>query len=67
MMPVREATIRYEFPTCAADRQAFIARHACAGLQWVSTSIENGHERMKFAQFERFKWDARRYPERKDA
>lgn len=47
---IEEASIRYEFPKSRADRDYIIRFHRAAGRVWISTSIVEGHERMKFAR-----------------
>jgi len=51
-MPVFERNITYFFPTSPQSRQDAIEANKLHGRQWVSTSIQQGHERMKFCTFE---------------
>lgn len=53
-MPFREVSVRYEYPTCSEDRDAFKAKHSKARRRWVSTAVVDGVERMKFSRFEEY-------------
>jgi len=48
-MPIVETSIVYEFPTDERNKRYLISKHKAKGRQWVSTSIHDGHARMKFA------------------
>lgn len=47
---IEEASIRYEFPKSKSEREYLVRFHKRAGRIWVSTSIVDGQERMKFAR-----------------
>jgi hypothetical protein len=49
-MPVVERNITYFFPTSKASRLEAIEQARANGQQWVSTSIVDGQERMKFCE-----------------
>lgn len=53
-MPVRQVSIRYEFPAGEQEREWFKSFHALSDRRWVSTAIVDGRQRMKFARIEEY-------------
>jgi len=51
-MPTRETNITYFFPSSNQSKQEAIERNRKEGRQWVTTSIQMGHQRMKFCTFD---------------
>lgn len=61
-MPLTESSVVYEFPTDERNKRHLINKHKAKGRQWVSSSLQDGRTRMKFA-IVRFKKENPKPPE----
>lgn len=49
-MPVTETDIVYEYPQHEKHRRFLVKKHEVHGRTWVSSSLQDGRTRMKFAR-----------------
>lgn len=49
-MPVTERDVVYEYPKHDKHKRFLVKQHAVHGRTWVSSSVQDGRTRMKFAR-----------------